>query len=307
MLLDKEKRIIPHLVDKTPTNKDELLDWAKDVSTSLNTLNRLIVDQFNGHIVNPYAHSSSWKASRTNRNYFYNATNASTSIIFPATTKNPLILTTGETRQVTQPNGYKAYSTTSNVTCNLANTGINGIDTGAIAANKVYYFYAVVNGEEVGIIASLNDPLTGPTGYNYGEWLYQGAASTNSGAAKFPMVMSSRGRLIYGNDISNISHTGTTTHTGFTFVDLPTTAKFGFFRLNITGTVAGTTAAVTGSSNSGDTTAVQTLQVSGIANRLGPFLIPLIEPQKIYVKNSATTVTAAVFLQGWLEDPTEFA
>ncbi len=292
-------------MDKTPTTKDELLEWAKDVSTSLNTLNRLIVDQFNGHIVNPYAHSSSWKASRTNRNYFYNATNAGTSITFPASTKKPLILTTGETRQVTQPKGYKAYATTSNVICNLANTGINGIDTGAIASDKVYYFYAVVNGEEVGIIASLNDPTTGPTGYNYGEWMYQGSASTYSGAANFPMFRFSTGMTVYGQSIKLQAHTGTTTHTAYTFNGLPTTAHFGYFLISVTG-VANGGGSISGSSTSGQFTMNQQIG-SAAANTIwsGPSLVPLIESKKIYAIISNAGITMNIYLLGWLEDPSE--
>ncbi len=304
MLLDKEKRIIPHLVDKTPTTKEELLPWAQDMSTALNTLNRLIVDQFNGHIINPYAHYSSWKASRSNRNPFYNTSNAGTSITFPASTKKPIILVTGETRQVTQPKGYTAISSTANITCNLTNTGINGIDTGAIAANKVYYFYAVVNGAEVGIIASLNDPTVGPTGYNYGEWMYQGAASTYSGAANFPMFSSSVGTCIYAHPIKTQNHTGTTTHTAFTFAGLPLNAKFGYFSINVTGIVNGT-GSISGSSVSGQYTLLQNTNVATSKNYSGPSMIPLIEAQKIYAKLSNASVSMDIDLLGWTEDTTE--
>lgn len=305
MLLNKEKRIIPHLVDKTPVTKDDLLDWAKDVSTSLNTLNRLIVDQFNGHIVNPYAHTSSWKSSRVNRNYFLNSTNAGASITFPASTKKPLLLITGEARQVTQPSGYKSYSTTSNVVCNLSNNGINGLDTGSIAADKCYYLYAVVNGEEVGIIASLNDPSVGPVGYNYGEWMYQGSASTYSGAANFPMFVSSLGKSIYANPIKAQTHTGTTTHTAYTFNGIPTTARFGYFLISVTG-VANGGASISGSSTSGQFTMNQQIG-SAAGNTIwgGPSLVSLIEVKKIYALLSNAGITMNIYLLGWQEDVTE--
>lgn len=304
MLLDKEKKIIPHLITQTPTTKDDLLPWAQDMSTAINTLNRLIVDQFNAHTVNPYAHYSSWKPSRSNRNPFFNTSNAGTSITFSASTKKPIILITGETRQVTQPKGYQAITTTSNITCNLANTGINGIDTGAIAANKVYYFYAVVNGAEVGIIASLNDPSTGPTGYNYGEWMYQGAASTYSGAANFPMFSSSVGVCIYAHPIKTQNHTGTTTHTAYTFAGLPLTAKFGYFSINVTG-VLNATGSLSGSSTSAQYTLFQNIPVAASKNYCGPSMIPLIEAQKIYAKLSNAGVSMDIDFLGWQEDTTE--
>ena len=70
--------------------------------------------------------------------------------------------------------GARQY-TTGVLSCDLAVSGVGGLDTGAVAANSVYYIYAVVDSGSVVLIASL-DPVN-PLGYTLFKKL--GAANTN--------------------------------------------------------------------------------------------------------------------------------
>jgi len=61
--------------------------------------------------------------------------------------------------------GGQQYLYSSLITINFATTGINGLDTGAIAANSLYYIYSVQTSNTPGLVASLAAPTTGPTGF----------------------------------------------------------------------------------------------------------------------------------------------
>ena len=70
--------------------------------------------------------------------------------------------------------GGLQYINLANVTINTGTTGIGGLDTGSIQANKVYNVFAVPNSGFLGIIASLN---SSPTGYS--NFTKIGSFSTN--------------------------------------------------------------------------------------------------------------------------------
>lgn len=61
--------------------------------------------------------------------------------------------------------GGQQYLYSSLITLNFAVTGINGLDTGAIALNSLYYIYSVQTSGVPGLVASLAAPGTGPTGF----------------------------------------------------------------------------------------------------------------------------------------------
>lgn len=70
------------------------------------------------------------------------------------------------------------------ITCNLAATGLGGLDVGSISATSWYYFYAISNGVSLNIIASTTRPDSGgptlPTGYTFTAYL--GALRTDGSA-----------------------------------------------------------------------------------------------------------------------------
>lgn len=76
---------------------------------------------------------------------------------------------------------------TSTTTINFATTGLNALDTGAIAANTLYYIYAVKSsGGVAGLVASTAAPAVGPTGYT--AWREIGRCRTLSSAATLATI-----------------------------------------------------------------------------------------------------------------------
>lgn len=82
--------------------------------------------------------------------------------------------------------GGQQYLYSSVITLNFATTGINGLDTGAIAANSLYYIYAITASGVPGLIASLAAPGTGPTGFT--SWKEVGRCRTLSSAATLAQI-----------------------------------------------------------------------------------------------------------------------
>lgn len=85
-------------------------------------------------------------------------------------------------------NGQVNPNATVNVTTtiNAAVNGLNGLDTGALAASKVYYIYVVsdpVSGLPSGAMASLGLPTVGPLmPFGYSAFRHVGYAVTSAGA-----------------------------------------------------------------------------------------------------------------------------
>lgn len=69
----------------------------------------------------------------------------------------------GKTTRITV--GGQQYVPAATITLSTATSGFNGIDTGSIAANTLYYVYAVVQGGVLGLVISVTGPATGPTGF----------------------------------------------------------------------------------------------------------------------------------------------
>lgn len=62
--------------------------------------------------------------------------------------------------------GGQGYTWSSTLVMNAATTGIGGLDTGTLGLNALYYVYLVANTSNVvGLVASLNAPNVGPTGF----------------------------------------------------------------------------------------------------------------------------------------------
>ena len=82
--------------------------------------------------------------------------------------------------------GGQQYLYSSVITINFATTGINGLDTGAIAANSLYYIYSVQTSNTPGLVASLAAPTTGPTGFT--AWKEVARVRTLSTAATLAVI-----------------------------------------------------------------------------------------------------------------------
>jgi hypothetical protein len=87
--------------------------------------------------------------------------------------------------------GGQQFLYSSAITINFATTGINGLDTGAIAANTLYYIYAVQSSNTPGLVASLAAPTTGPTGFT--SWKEVARVRTFLGSAGLAAITNKTG------------------------------------------------------------------------------------------------------------------
>lgn len=292
MAIQPENKIFPHVVPQAPDSEDELLDWAKSESSSMEELTRQVVDKYNSHIDQTHAHPKSWPVLRIPRPSFKSKVSDTSQLIVPASTAIPARFVIGE----------KLYEIYSDLTLDLDTSGVGGLRTGlSKAANTIYYLYTVVSGSSVGLIADTNAPSTGVSGYTVSTYL--GAFATIAGAA-IAQFVSHRGKFISPATIQEQSHTGDTALTALT-VRHPVTAKFGIGTAKITGTVAGGTNFVTGFNDSTNATHSVVLQVNGIENH-NTFEVELDSPTTVYVRTGNAANTAYWRVLGWIEDPTEW-
>lgn len=85
--------------------------------------------------------------------------------------------------------GGRQYPVSAAIVLNTAVTGVNGLDTGALASNTLYYIYAVRNSSTagLGIVASTAAPSVGPTGFT--GWKEIGRFRTFFGSAAIGIVV----------------------------------------------------------------------------------------------------------------------
>ena len=301
MAIQPENKIFPHVVPPIPERKgnvkedlDALYEWVFDQQSTLNELNRQVVDKFNLHVTGTHGHPKSWAKWRLRRPCFKVGTSGGTTVTVPGSTGVPsLFVIDGEL--------FEIYA---DLTCDLSGSGAGGLDTGSIAADKPYYLYGVRDSGTVAIIASASDPGTGPTGYDV--WTYLGSFATIEGAATIPAFHSSNGVLL-GERISDSSHTyAGNTPNAETYNNLPDTAKAGYFRIYVR-----TTGSVGDSGNIGPSSAIpDTLRqrcydVSSHNNYTMGWVL-ILTAQTIYMQTTDADASVFAELYGWREDPTEY-
>jgi hypothetical protein len=111
--------------------------------------------------------------------------------------------------------GGQQYLYSSVITINFATTGINGLDTGAIAANSLYYIYSVQTSNTPGLVASLAAPTTGPTGFT--AWKEVGRCRTVFGSATLAAITNKLGGTSQNSSVTQwVSYTPTGTWTANT-------------------------------------------------------------------------------------------
>jgi len=288
--IQSDQKIFPHVTPPPPDREEDLFDWARDISNSLDELNRQIVDKYNLHLDNTQAHPSAWKAMRVPRPRYYNATDGGTTVTVPASVSNPIYFVV---------NG-QIYEASSDLTCDLSGSGVGGLDTGSVAANTPYYLYGVDNSGSIGVIASASDPDTGPTGYTY--WTYIGAVATSKAAATLRAFSASNGFLMAQDDIENNSHTGDTSSNAETYNSMPVTIDKAYFWLRVVnGEVAGASSYIE-STSSGNVAILLVSQANNVSNSTEGF-VPIFTPQTIYLRTTNAAQRVQADLAGWQEDP----
>lgn len=124
----------------------------------------------------------------------------------------------GKDTRITVGGQQRKYSA---ITINFATTGLNALDAGTIAANTLYYIYAVTSGTTPGLVASTAAPSVGPTGY--ASWKEIGRVRTFLGSATLAAIANRDGsvaRFASGTDWASYVPTisaswGTTTSVTF--------------------------------------------------------------------------------------------
>lgn len=217
--------------------------------------------------------------------------------------------TTGNTLQVTATAnapvfffiGNTFYKVTENLLCNLTFNGFAGLDTGALAANTLYYIYAVVKNQAVGLVASKNDPTTaGPVGFPL--WSYLGSILSNSTPALENFIYYNGKYRHWNGDSANDVTTQATTLTQQT-LKVPPMAKSVFGRFNLTLTVAVNN---TGSASPVSTEALVVVRAQSTSDEHDYINFLILEAQKIYMSVSSAASRLDFKILGWDEDPTEF-
>lgn len=200
--------------------------------------------------------------------------------------------------------GSRAFTVTATLTCNANVTGAGGLTDGTFSANTIYYLYGVLSSNQVKLLLDHRPPTVGPSGFE--AWTYLGACPTYEGSAAFAPFIATSGVLMSDNEIETESHNGDTSLTTKTFESMPTTAKHGFFLIQLEGTSADSNGRIVG--RSGESTnngAIQELQVSGVEN-FNTGWVPMFTAQTVYVLNSSSANTLYAYLMGWREAPHEF-
>ena len=198
--------------------------------------------------------------------------------------------------------GDTFYTATSNLTCSMTLNGAGGLDSGSVAANTVYYLYAVVvNGMPL-LIASVNDP-NGAGPLNFPVWTFLGAFITVSAGALAQFV-SNNGRYISQEILDSVTITGTTALTSKT-IKSPIGTKFSLGQLIVSGGgAAGQTGLINGFNNA-NSNQVVVMHVSGIENR-DSCEVALDVYNTVYIQTSSSTNTAHWRVHGWVQNLTEW-
>ena len=295
MPIQPEAKIFPHVVPSAPAQgKDfketieNLISWSQDLTLQINDLTKQIVDKYNSHIDQAYAHPKSWTTWRLPRPSFQYA--SSTTIKVKASAAIPARFLVGST----------LLESTADLVCDLSGTGYGKLDTGTVAANTTYYLYCVSNFGNPALVASVSAPATGPTGYS--DWTYVGAFRTNIGAATVPGFTSTRGRFLCDQYFGGVSHNAASwASKSLTLVPAHAKAVLGFLEHGSGG--AGATGQVSGLSGQASPGGYVQQQVVAVSNNRY-VEVELQTAQTVFLYASAGT--CGFYTVGWLEDPTEY-
>ncbi len=202
----------------------------------------------------------------------------------------------------------KIYANVANATMDLDTAGRNGLDTGAKAANTIYYLYAIppTSGRTFDVVCSVTPPTTGPTGFS--SWSYLGAFGTVVSSA-IPGTSSSDGRLLATFNTTSYEVTFNSSTFGSKTVVGPTTMKSLFVRstwsaVNTTGDD------LTISSLNDAATTISRHTVTDVTvgkNTPVHWQVEIVTANTIYGKVTTTTSDANIVRTlGWTENLMEF-
>jgi hypothetical protein len=201
----------------------------------------------------------------------------------PSTTANPSVVLIGGEYRFNTETAYAGFKT----------VGRNGIDVGAVAVSTIYPHFD--------LIISAQNPLTGPTGFEY--WSYIGAFATQVSAATIIPFVSSNGRFQCCSDFvsQTINNSGGASTLSFDPRN-PVGAKFSIGILLATVMASGSQVVIKGSSL-GDTLSTY-IQTVTIENDWWT-VVPILTYNQMWLYKGAAG-NAYWRHMGWIEDPTEY-
>lgn len=199
--------------------------------------------------------------------------------------------------------GGKLLAIVEDLTMDIATSGAGGLDTGSVAADTIYYLYAVNDSDEVSLVASVTDPNTGPTGFT--NWSYLGAMLTD-GSSNIPPFMHAQGTMILGATSSGWDVTASETSLTSKTVKLPTTAKHGYFRSTWSNVVTIANTLGVGPTSIESTIKHKANSATAANNNVVHWWVPILEAQTIYTITSEAADSVGVRVMGWREHPEEY-
>lgn len=235
-------------------------------------------------------------ALRIPRPQFYWNSADTSQIIIPGSSTRPSIVKIGT----------QYYQNTTDLTIDLDTAGANGLDTGAKAADTLYYVYAILpaSGSAFRGTISVTAPTTGPTGFG-SNWSYLGSFSTNATSGCNPFIFTNG---VMNNAGASVSVTTNSSVVSAKTLKVPITATMAYGRLlwvAINGTNSdfsvGPTSTTTIASfgNPGTTIIGDSIYVC--------MWLVITEPQTFYAKVTTTTLDSIdFFVKSWIENPMDF-
>lgn len=196
------------------------------------------------------------------------------------------------------------YKNTSDLTINMTVAGANGLDTGSVATNTIYYLYGILETSPVKngafrAVASVSPPSIGPTGFST-NWTYFGSFKTRAVSSFLLPFTFSKGKYRQNGD-------GSTSTVNSSVVSAITTkisenAISAYYQINW-GAINAVGDTFQGGALSSDTmTLAQAMNTT--TNNTQYITIPIIEVQTFYARvTTSTTDSVGVTVMGWDEDP----
>lgn len=225
----------------------------------------------------------------------------------PSDTSQVIIPGSATVPSVVMING-KLYANTSDKTVDLDTAGRNGLDTGAKAANTMYYLYAIpaASGRGFDGILSTTAPTgAGPSGFTATK-SYLGGCPTIASSA-IPNFTSVKGEYLLDTSATAFEVTANSSTITAKTLLVPTPAKSVYCRSRWTAVSAAGVDTEAGATSSATTSRHRATTTTAASNALAFWKVILQTAQTIYVKVSNTTVDAiAISVFGWTENPMEY-
>lgn len=295
MPIQPERKLFPQILPAPPRTEEDVLQWAIDFARNYQDYSKQMYDVFNAHVDQTHGHPKSWTKWKIPRPAY--SVDGTHTVTVAASASVPVYFLVGGT----------LLEATSNLTCNMSTTGVGGLDTGTIASNKIYYLYGIKNSSgAAALIASLNAPTTGPTGYS--DWTYIGGVPSYYSAANTVFGRSDQGVYLSQDGGFDIQTTTSTTPVAKTIL-VPANAAAVYARLDFS-VVGGSNDIAYLRTDSGKANAAITRAISTAPNDTSLMAwVPIFTSQTIYLhydKVSGPGSTARVSIFGFREDPTVY-